>query len=250
VVSSGPVQKGIVTGKQPTPAAPEIAPVEPAIPEAADTPPALPSPAQPALPTPPEPSLPTPPPPAPAETESLLRPGSSSYQQPTSTVLAVSVPEDARVYVNGMLTKTPGTLRRYVSRHLVPGYQYTYEIRAEVVRNGRRVSDVQTVRVRAGETSELAFRLNGPAARETLLTVHVPADATVTLEGQPTQMQGAERTYATTALTPGQQWDNYRVQVQWNRGGRVQTEEKTLTLVGGQAHVLNFDLGSQQVAAR
>jgi uncharacterized protein (TIGR03000 family) len=149
-----------------------------------------------------------------------------------------------------MLTKTPGSLRRYVSRNLVPGYRYTYEIRAEVLRNGRRVSDKQVVQVRAGETTQLALRLDAPAASETLLTVHVPADASVTLEGQPTQMQGDVRTYATTALRAGQQWENYRVQVQVNRDGRVQAEEKTLTLVGGQSHVLSFDLGSQRVAAR
>ena len=47
-----------------------------------------------------------------------------------SAVLSVHVPNDAKVYVNGMLTRSTGSDRRYVSNGLRPGFNYTYEVRA------------------------------------------------------------------------------------------------------------------------
>ena len=74
-----------------------------------------------------------------------------------ATLFTVVVPQDAQVYVNGMLTKTPGTQRQFISYGLQPGYTYTYEVRALVTRNGQPQDDVQFVRVRVGEERMLAF---------------------------------------------------------------------------------------------
>ena len=120
------------------------------------------------LPTPPEPkvvpsapdvNLPTLPdmpalPPAPGDAP---KPTAGRRLPPDAAQLTVVVPEDAQVYVNGMLTKTPGTLRHFVSYGLKPGYNYTYEVRAVVTRDGETLSDVQVVRVRVGEARDLAF---------------------------------------------------------------------------------------------
>ena len=75
-------------------------------------------------------------------------------------LLSVIVPQDARVYVNGMLTKTPGTHRQFVSYGLLAGYRYTYEVRTVVTRDGQGLSDTRVVRVRVGETRDLAFDFN------------------------------------------------------------------------------------------
>jgi len=56
-----------------------------------------------------------------------------------------------------MLTKSPGTQRQFVSYGLKPGYNYTYEVRVVVSRDGETLSDVQVVRVRVGEARDLAF---------------------------------------------------------------------------------------------
>ena len=120
------------------------------------------------LPTPPEPkavpaapdvNLPklpeTPPlPPAPGDAP---KPTAGRSLPPDAALLSVVVPQDARVYVNGMLTKTPGTHRQFVSYGLLAGYRYSYEVRAVVTRNGDELSDTQVVRVRVGETRDLAF---------------------------------------------------------------------------------------------
>ena len=43
-------------------------------------------------------------------------------------IFNIQVPEDARVFVNNIATKTPGENRRYVSHGLKIGYRYTYEV--------------------------------------------------------------------------------------------------------------------------
>jgi len=93
-------------------------------------------------------------PPAPGD------PGKPSAKRdvpPNAALLTIAVPQDAQVYVNGMLTKTPGAQRQYVSYGLQPGYSYTYEVQAVVIRNGQRLSDTQVVRIRVGDAHDLAF---------------------------------------------------------------------------------------------
>jgi uncharacterized protein (TIGR03000 family) len=168
-------------------------------------------------------------------------------------LLSVNVPEDAAVYVNGRSTKTPGTHRRYVSYGLQPGYNYTYEIKAVVNRGGRELTDTQVVHVRAGQTRDLAFAFDeaaSSAAVATSLTVHVPEDAVVTLEGQGTKATGQTRRFSTTALVKGQRWPDYRVVVSLNRDGRELRREKTIRLVGGEAHEVRFDFDAEQLALR
>jgi uncharacterized protein (TIGR03000 family) len=75
----------------------------------------------------------------------------------TTGLLAVNVPADARVEINGHATTTTGTYREFRSENLVPGKTYPYEIRATRVVDGRTVEDRQKVYLRAGETQRLAI---------------------------------------------------------------------------------------------
>jgi uncharacterized protein (TIGR03000 family) len=187
----------------------------------------------------------------------LLPDSGSMLRQPAdSAILAVQVPADARVFVNGMLTKTPGTYRQYVSRGLAPGNDYTYEVRVEVTRDGRTYSNTRTVNLRANGSNELAFRMDqdftpvaSQAPADTSLTVRVPDGARVTLEGRSTEATGEVRTFMTRELRDGQRWEGYRVVVELEQEGRVETSAKTIDLVGGKSHELSFDF-SPQVAAR
>lgn len=84
----------------------------------------------------------------------------SPPQIPTNgAVLTAMVPAEARVYVNGRLTKTMGTQRRYVTEGLVPGNRYAFRFEVVVERDGQRSSDVQSVYVRAGDSVTLDFPL-------------------------------------------------------------------------------------------
>ena len=109
--------------------------------------------------------------------------------------------------------------------------------------------------MQAGETIDLSFgageQLAAEEAATTELTLHVPADAKVTLAGAATQQTGETRTYATDALTAGQEWDGYVVRVELERDGKTLVEEKTLSIVGGENYELSFDFAEEaaQVAS-
>ncbi len=238
------------------PPLPEPPPAEPGPPEPADAPPALPPEPDAAAPPTPQPDAVVPPDPTPALP---LLPGNdgASRQPADSAVLAVQVPEDARVYVNGMLTKTPGAYRQYVSRGLSRGSDYTYEVRVEVTRNGHTYDSTRTVNLRAGGTARLAFSTDrmspqvvNRSGAETSLTLRVPQSARVSLEGRPTEATGAVRTFTTRQLRSGERWADYRVVVELERNGRFETREKTIDLIGGENHELSFDFQPERVALR
>ena len=77
-------------------------------------------------------------------------------------VITIEVPYDAKVTVNGTLTKSTGSQRKFFSTGLVPGSTYEYEVKAEVVREGKIVVETQTVLLTSGEHNRVAFRCNTP----------------------------------------------------------------------------------------
>jgi uncharacterized protein (TIGR03000 family) len=76
---------------------------------------------------------------------------------PDALVLAVRVPDDARVYVNDELTDNKGALRYFNSVGLEPGSAYVYRVRAEVVRDGKTITQTKVARVGAGKSADLDF---------------------------------------------------------------------------------------------
>ncbi len=103
-------------------------------------------PGMPANPTPPAPPIP------PGKT------GATSAD--ASGVLTVWVPYDAKVTVNGLLTKSTGSRRQFVSFGLKPGLSYKYVVKAEVIREGKTVEDTQTTVLTAGQVTAVAFGFN------------------------------------------------------------------------------------------
>jgi uncharacterized protein (TIGR03000 family) len=74
-----------------------------------------------------------------------------------SVRLTVSVPADAKVFVNDLLTKSTGERRQYSSSGLQPAAVYGFRVRAEFVRDGKPISEEKTVQLTAGQTGSLAF---------------------------------------------------------------------------------------------
>ena len=164
-------------------------------------------------------------------------------------LLAVSVPEDAKVFVNNQLTKTPGTERTFVSRGLTEGFDYTYQVRAEIMRDGQKIVRSRVVNLRAGQRAEVDFDFaSAEQQAETTLTVYVPEDAEVFLAGAPTKSKGKVRQFRTARLAPGESWKDYTVKVTLDRQGKPVTQERTITLVGGKAQELSFSFDRDKVA--
>jgi uncharacterized protein (TIGR03000 family) len=83
------------------------------------------------------------------------------------------------------------------------------------------------------------------------VTVQVPADALVHLEGRKAQAVGTVRRFSTSALTRGEKWNDYQIVVTLDRNGRQLKQEKSIDLVGGQSYDLRFDFADNlRVALR
>lgn len=133
------------------------------------------TPATPSVPTPAkkpvaEPAMPnepgTPEAPAPAEPPTPAdeaMPKTSGTSAEESGVLTVWVPYDAKVTVNGLETRSSGSRRQFVSYGLKPGFSYKYEVRAEVVRDGKVQEETRTITLTAGQTTAVAFGFNTQA---------------------------------------------------------------------------------------
>lgn len=88
---------------------------------------------------------------------------------------------------------------------------------------------------------------SAPAVK-TSLTLHVPADAKISLAGVDTKQSGETRQFATTRLAAGQTWDGYKVVVEMNKNGQTLHEERTIKLIGGESQDLSINFDSTAVA--
>jgi uncharacterized protein (TIGR03000 family) len=178
------------------------------------------------------------------------QPGSEqSSIGPTDALLTVRVPAEAKVFVNGAPTRSKGTVRRYVSRNLRPGFNYAYKLQVVTAGEGQPGVQTRTVHVQAGQSRQLAFapgqRLTNP---ETILTLHVPADAQVSLAGNQMQGDGPVRTFRTRKMSQGEQWPDYQVRVTLQRDGQTLSRTKNIAVVAGQQHDLQFAFNLDKVA--
>ncbi|MFK7738294.1 MAG: TIGR03000 domain-containing protein [Pirellulaceae bacterium] len=161
--------------------------------------------------------------------------------------LTVSVPSEAKVFVNGKETKSTGAVRQFVSRGLEANKQYRFEIRAEIPSvDGEKMVEERELMVSAGDAENLAFAFaDYDKAIETALTLSVPEGATVTLAGNQTRAVGDQRTYRTSQLKPGQIWDDYEVEVKL--GDEV--KRQSIRLIAGDRLQLSFNFDESESMA-
>jgi uncharacterized protein (TIGR03000 family) len=67
-----------------------------------------------------------------------------------SAHLSVRVPADAEIWVDGVATKQTGAERQFVSPPLEAGQEYSYELKARWIENGREIVQTRRIPVVAG----------------------------------------------------------------------------------------------------
>ncbi len=192
---------------------------------------------------------------APAAEGAVTEPQAFLNGSQDSAVLTVKVPAEAKIFVNGLATTSAGAERNYVSRDLRPGFNYTYELRAEFVREGKTVTESKSVTLTAGQTARVDFNeeTKTAAAGEpltTVLKVNVPENAKVFLAGHETNSFGVVREFSTSRLNDGDRWENYTIRVEAEVDGRSETQEETITLAAGENREVNFDFAAAKVASK
>jgi uncharacterized protein (TIGR03000 family) len=89
-------------------------------------------------------------------------PAETSTDDPSSAMINVRVPEEAVVVINDYTTRSKGLERSYVSRGLKDGREYRFEVRADVKRDGRTLSQTRVVRLQATKVVDLVFDFDAP----------------------------------------------------------------------------------------
>jgi uncharacterized protein (TIGR03000 family) len=81
----------------------------------------------------------------------------ASYEEAVSKV-TIRVPADAVIFVDDQMNDVRSTVREFRTPQLPKGKTFGYQFRAEVMREGKKVSQVQSVTFKAGENVNVDFR--------------------------------------------------------------------------------------------
>jgi len=163
-------------------------------------------------------------------------------------MLAIELPTNAKLYINGSLTSLTGGLRYFAASGLADDKQYQYDVKMVLDGQDKTQERMLTVWLVAGEQQTVLFddaQLNvigdlTPAVA-TNLTLRVPADSKVWIEGQLTTHTGPVRQFSTGLLDEGQEWAGYEIRVATVIDGREVAVVKKITLTGGQDLILAID---------
>jgi uncharacterized protein (TIGR03000 family) len=86
-------------------------------------------------------------------------------------------------------------------------------------------------------------------AQPATLVVSLPADATLTVEDQPTSSTSAERTFQTPVLEHGKAYV-YTLKAQIKSDGKVKTLSRQVQVRAGETTQVNLDFATTSVASR
>jgi uncharacterized protein (TIGR03000 family) len=76
---------------------------------------------------------------------------------PGSATIVVSLPEGAKLMVDGAVTRSTAAVRTFTTPTLNAGQSYYYTLTAEIVREGQKLTTTKQVTVRANETSNVSL---------------------------------------------------------------------------------------------
>jgi uncharacterized protein (TIGR03000 family) len=68
-----------------------------------------------------------------------------------SALLVVRLPADAKLMIDDYVAQSTSPVRTFITPPLEPGKEFSYELKAEAIRDGHQVSATKRVVVRAGQ---------------------------------------------------------------------------------------------------
>jgi uncharacterized protein (TIGR03000 family) len=169
----------------------------------------------------------------------------------TATVL-IKAPVDVKVTVDGQATTRGAAEEVFSTPTLEPGRTYRYVFKAEGLRDGKPVSLTRSVTVQAGKRSEADFSELGAAVAADVakVTVRLPEDAKLYVDGTPCPLTTAVRTFETPKLEPGRQY-YYTVKAEQVRDGQTRSDSRRVVVEAGKESVVEFkDLPVVQAVRR
>jgi uncharacterized protein (TIGR03000 family) len=89
--------------------------------------------------------------------------------------LNVTVPDDAKVYLQDQLMTLGGSQRRFVTPQISDGTQLLYTVKVEVVRDGQTITKTAEATVGAGQEVGIAVSFSGQNEKELVASVGLVA---------------------------------------------------------------------------
>jgi uncharacterized protein (TIGR03000 family) len=77
--------------------------------------------------------------------------------------IVVSLPNEAKLMIDGVATTSTSARRVFVSPELNPGQDYHYNLKVEFVQDGKKVELTKKVTVSAGNESTVSFEATEPS---------------------------------------------------------------------------------------
>ena len=93
------------------------------------------------------------------EPEKISKPkeGKKATRGPAPATIIVSLPANAKLTVDETVTKSTSATRVFISPALQVGQEYLYNLKAEVVQNGKTITLAKQVTVRAGNETTVSL---------------------------------------------------------------------------------------------
>lgn len=177
----------------------------------------------------------------------------------TTANVTIQVAEGASLSVDGQAIAISGTSQTFNTPALESGRVYYYEMKATASKDGKSLVASKRVAVRAGETVSVDLReLKAEAAPATKpasfppapakLTIKLPAEAKLFVDGVEAPLTSAERTFNTPTLEPGKDYV-YTLKAEVAREGRTLSETKRVNFQAGKEVTVEFkNLATQSVS--
>jgi uncharacterized protein (TIGR03000 family) len=157
---------------------------------------------------------------------------------PAPATVIVKAPMAVRITVNGQPAERQSAEQVFTTPDLQPGKTYSYDFKAETVRDGQTVTRTQTVTVRAGRESRVDFSDLARADAPAHVAIKAPPDARVTVDG--VEAPAAMRSFDTPALEAGRTY-YYTVAAEMTRDGRKISESRRVLVSAGQDVSVEFN---------
>jgi uncharacterized protein (TIGR03000 family) len=97
--------------------------------------------------------------PAPKGGEGGEKPPKVGEEVSAPATITVSLPAEAKLFVDDYATKSTSALRTFVTPPLTPGKEYHYTLKAEMMKDGEKHTVTERVPVRAGGDSTVSLDL-------------------------------------------------------------------------------------------
>ena len=170
----------------------------------------------------------------------------ANMQQPGSEAqVIVRVPANATLFANGQKTQLTGAERVFQTPALTPGVDFNYVMRVEYASHGEIKSAKKQITVRAGYRTVVDFT----EQVKSNVTVTLPPNSKLTVDGIDTRMHGGTHTFKTPDLSKGQPV-SYQFRAEIEREGQTQVVTKMVSFKAGEPVEINFIEAVERTAAK